>query len=183
MKKTLITILCTVLVCSCVMGVTLAFLMDKTTTITNTFTVGNVDIDLAEGDNLDLKIVPGKQIKKDPIVTVKANSEKCYLFVEVVKGGSFDACMSFSIAEGWTQLEVNGNTAIYYRTVDASTVKQEFHVLANDQVSVGTDVTKATLSGDTFSTPTLAFTAYAVQFDNVDDVATAWVYAQQATIN
>ena len=73
-KKTIAVVLALVLVICCAVGGVLAWLTDTTDSITNTFTVGNVKIDLAESKNLDLKMVPGQTIKKDPKVTVKANS-------------------------------------------------------------------------------------------------------------
>ena len=90
MKKTLITIALTVLAGLCVVGTTLAFLVDKTDPIVNTFTVGNVDIELTEtdgnGNNVtgnEYKLIPGHTYTKDPTVTVKKGSEACWLFVKV----------------------------------------------------------------------------------------------------
>lgn len=62
--------------------------------ITNTFTVGNIEMTLTEtkigtknemtSENQQYKIVPGVDIKKDPTVTIQANSEDCYVFVQVL---------------------------------------------------------------------------------------------------
>ncbi|MBS6457766.1 MAG: hypothetical protein KH544_07255 [Firmicutes bacterium] len=55
----------------------MAYLTSKTQVITNTFTVGNINIELTETkpENQQAKIIPGVDIVKDPKVTVKANSE------------------------------------------------------------------------------------------------------------
>lgn len=179
MKKTLITIVLTVLACLCVVGTTLAFLVDKTDSIVNTFTVGNVDIELTETANLDLKLVPGKELTKDPKVTVKANSETCWLFVKVEKSNNIDTYLDVVMAEGWTPL--GGTTEVYYREVTSSaTDDQSFAVLKGNKVTVKNSVTKAQLDSIKTQGPTLTFTAYAVQKDGLT-VEQAWEQANLAS--
>lgn len=185
MKKTLLTILCTVLVCSCVMGATLALLTAKTDTVTNTFTIGNVNIALTETKELDenglrtFKMVPGSRIDKDPMVTVVGGSEACWLFVKIDKANNFDTYMTFATATGWTELTTG--SGIYYREVASNAADQTFYVLSGGtgdkgSVLVNDDITKAQADALTTSKayPTLSFTAYAVQKDNVADAAAAW---------
>ena len=109
MKKTLLTILCTVLVCSCVMGATLAFLMDKTDSITNTFTVGDIEITLEEtgatNGTQSCKLLPGNTYTKDPTVTVIKDSEDCWLFIKVDKSTDFDKYIDSAIVDEWTSLD------------------------------------------------------------------------------
>ena len=182
MKKTLLTILCTVLVCSCVMGATLALIMDKTETITNTFTIGSIDIDLTESTGTSYKMVPGATIAKDPKVTVKNGSEACWLFIKVEKSTNFADFMTYAMAEGWTELEAG----VYYRKVEATTADTPFAVLDGNKVTVKSEVTNAmaaALTTDTY--PTLKFTAYAVQLtDGTTEFtpAAAWTQAQAAAI-
>ena len=175
MKKTLIAIVVIVLACFCVVGTTLAWLVDKTPTITNTFTFGNVDIDLTESPNLDLKMIPGKTITKDPKVTVAAGSEACWVFVKIEASANYNQFFAdYAVADGWTELEDN----IYYRSVVSSNSAQEFPVLAGNQITVLKTVTKAHFEALTDATaPTLAFTAYAVQKDGVATAAEAWEIA------
>jgi predicted ribosomally synthesized peptide with SipW-like signal peptide len=127
MKKTLTLVLSLALAVAIGIGGTLAWLTAQTSTITNTFTVGQVDITLQEkeiGKNTFLdaeteakaqtyKVSPGVNIEKEAKVVVKANSEACYLFVKVVKGNSFDANFAYTIAAGWTEL--TEGSGIYYR--------------------------------------------------------------------
>ena len=158
-------------------GGTVAWLTDKTDTITNTFTTSDIDIDLAESKNLDLKMVPGKTISKDPKVTVNAGSEACWLFVKVEKSANFDDFMEYTMADGWTL--VPGETNVYYRKVDATTENTDFAVIKNNQVTVKNNVTKADMNVLTEATyPKLTFTAYAVQQANVDTVEAAWDLAK-----
>ncbi len=179
MKKKVISIVAVVLVLCCAIGGTLAWLADKTDSVVNTFTVGDINIDLDESKNLDLKMVPGKTITKDPFVKVEANSEACWLFVKVEKSTNFDDFMTYAIADGWTALP--GVDGVYYRQVAATTAAVTFPVLAGNTVTVKNDVTKTMLNDLTAATyPTLTFTAYAVQSDGITDVATAWAEAQKA---
>lgn len=172
-KKIALSIAAIALVICCAVGGTLAWLTDQTGPVTNTFTVGNIDITLAETTGSEYKMIPGNTIGKDPKVTVVAGSEACWLFVKVEESTNFDTFLTYTIATGWTAL--TGVNGVYYREVDASTTDQAFAVLADDQVTVKNTVTKANMDGLTSSTlPTLTFTAYAVQEDNIADAATAW---------
>ena len=163
-KKIAISIVAVALVLCCAIGGTLAWLTDKTGPVTNTFTVGDINIDLAETTS-DYKMVPGNTIAKDPKVTVKANSEDCYLFVKVTKSGNFDQFLTYEMADGWTQYE--GTTDVWYRTVPASNANQEFEVLKDSKVTVKGTVTKEMMTSSGFTNPTLTFKAAAVQTANL----------------
>lgn len=173
MKKKVLSIVAVVLVLCCAIGGTLAWLTDKTDSVVNTFTVGDINIELTESENLNLKMVPGNTITKDPKVTVKDGSEACWLFVKVEKSANFDSFMTYEMADGWTALP--DVTGVYYREVAATTAATDFSVLKDNSVLVKDGVTKTMLNGlDETTFPTLTFTAYAVQKDNVADAATAW---------
>ena len=177
MKKTLTVIIALVLVVVMSVAGTVAYLTATTGPVVNTFTVGNIDIALAETAT-DFKMVPGSDIAKDPKVTVVGGSEACWLFVKVEKSDNLDSFVTYNIADGWTELTgVSGVSGVFYREVAASTSDQVFSVLANDKVTVKDTVTKTMMDdlGETGATqPTLTFTAYAVQKDNIADAATAW---------
>jgi predicted ribosomally synthesized peptide with SipW-like signal peptide len=89
MKKVLSLTLAFALVLAIGIGGTLAWLTDQTDPIVNTFTIGDIEIDLEEGNGPNFKVTPGQVVDKDPEVTVKAGSEACYLFVKVEEGGNF----------------------------------------------------------------------------------------------
>lgn len=157
-------------------GGTVAWLTDKTGTIENTFTAGDINIELTETDR-EYKMVPGVTLPKDPEVTVKAGSEDCWLFVKVGKAANFDDFMTYAIAEGWMALA--GVDGVYYREAKAG---ESFGVLANNQVTVKEDVTKAQLDAvRTTNKPTLTFTAYAVQKTGINNAATAWTKVAPTT--
>jgi len=168
-KKTLALVLALTLLVAGVVGGTLAWLTDQTAEVKNTFTVGDINIDLTE-TNRDYKMVPGNTIAKDPTVTVKANSEACWLFVKVTESENLDTFITYAIAEGWTKLQ----DGVYYREVPASAADQTFSVLAGNTVTVKSDVTKTMLKTAKTDAPTLTFKAYAVQKDNVASASDAW---------
>ena len=172
MKKALFIMLSAALiVCATVAG-TLAWLTDKTEPVVNTFTVGDINIELKETTGETYKMVPGIELEKDPTVTVKAGSEACWLFVKVEKSGNFDSFMTFEMADGWIAL--SGHAGVYYRNVDATNADTGFDVLKDKKVMVLETVTKTMLEGAKTNAPTLTFTAYAVQKDGIADADTAW---------
>lgn len=186
MKKKLTIALAFVLVIVIAVAGTVAYLTDVTDEITNTFTVGNIKIDLAE-TTTDFKMIPGQTIAKNPTVTVKAGSEACWLFVEVEESSNLDDFISYSIASGWTALD--GYEGVYYRAVSAVTSDTGFSVLANDQVTVKSSVTSAMMDGIAVSTtpppvqPSLTFTAYAIQSAGFSNAAAAWAELNPAPVN
>lgn len=202
MKKILAAVLAAALCIGIGIGGTLAWLTDKTENVVNTFTVGNINIDLIETDNEvdedgnantnDYKMVPGNTITKDPKVTVKANSEASWLFVKIEESGNLDDFIIYAVADGWIAL--TGVDGVYYREVDATEQDTSFDVIGNkgvngngtfvaNKVLVKDSVTKAMMDAiedGTANEPTLTFTAYAVQKDNITTVDEAWTQAQNA---
>ncbi len=160
-KKSVAILLALVLVLSCAVGSTIAWLTDSTGEVKNTFSPSDINITLVEGDDLNLQMIPGHAITKDPKAKVLSGSEKCYLFVKIEKSGNFGDYMTYEVAGAWTELE----DGVYYIKID-SDVKMdvEYSVLAGDQVIVKGEVTKEmmnALSAEDY--PTLTFTAYASQ--------------------
>lgn len=90
-KALLLTLCAVLLIAASVLG-TMAYLT-STDTVTNTFTVGKVEIKLDETDITNptgprvqansYKLMPGTTYTKDPTVTVKAGSEESYVRMKV----------------------------------------------------------------------------------------------------
>ena len=169
-KKTFVIALCLALVVAFAAGGAIAWLTDTTDPVTNTFTVGNIDITLAE-TTTDFKMIPGNTIAKNPKVTVTAGSEDSWVFVKVDKSANLGTYISYEIADGWTAL--SGYDGVYYREYTGSAAAS-YDVLKNNQVTVNSSVTTAQMQAAETSAPTLTFTAYAIQKANVADATTAW---------
>ena len=116
-------------------------------------------------------LVPGQNITKDPVITVKANSEKCWLFVKLEKtpttgNHTFDELMAYVVADGWTKVEEN----VYYRVADKAAADQSWQVIKDNKITVDPAVDKGTV--DALNTagikPQLNITGYAVQYSAVD---------------
>ena len=202
MKKKIAVAVSLLLVLALSVGGTIAWLTDSAA-VTNTFTIGNVDITLSEtgavtnnnGDAVSnsYKFVPGQTLAKDPTIAVKAKSEKCYVFVKIeetvpVKNGvsaTFNDYFTYSVRAGWEQLK-NGNdnvSNVYYKEVDASTSANDIVLyvltggatdnLKNGQITVKESVTKDMVE-NLNGNPTLTITAAAVQFDGMSNAYDAW---------
>lgn len=171
---------------------TVAWLVSKPESRVSTFTLGDINITLTESDfgSQPIKIIPGIDIKKDPKVTVMANSEACWLFVKVeernwpdFKEKNGTRKVSYSVNDGWIPLK--NNPGVYFREVSAEDAQKgiNYTVLAGDEscssgvIKVSQELTKAEINsissyGNQLS---LTFTAYAVQRSGIDTAAAAWV--------
>jgi uncharacterized Zn ribbon protein len=172
-KKATIAVTALLLVLCFAIGGTLAWLVDESDKVVNTFTYGDINIGLSETTGDEYKMIPGNDITKDPKVTVEANSEACWLFVKVEKSDNYaDYLANYTIADGWNELD--GVAGVYYREVNADTAKDgtSYKVLKGDKVTVLDSVKKSdmeAIKNGTVAKPTLTFTAYAVQLDGFND--------------
>lgn len=193
MKKTLMVVLALVLVIAMSVAGTMAYLTDNDS-VTNTFTVGKVDISLDEAkvetngapvpnENRvkanTYHLIPGHSYTKDPTVHVDADSENCYVFVKVengissleaVKSDTYSPIADQIIANGWTSL--TGVANVYYKTYDAASTagdKGELVVFEEFMIAGNADLSKVNTQ-----TTKIVVTAYAVQADGFNDAADAW---------
>lgn len=171
-----VSLLALVLVMGVAVGGTIAWLTAETAPVVNTFTVGDINITLTETWNTDTdgdevndawsaQLIPGFTYKKDPVVTVKANSVDCYLFVKFEESEGLSDYLTYTSnleENGWTQGQKNDIPSnVWYRIVNTSDADQSWEMLANNQVSVSDTLTKDDMpeSGDL----SLTYTAYACQ--------------------
>lgn len=193
--KLVVAMLAVTLLIGCAIGGTVAWLTAKTDSVVNTFTYGDINIDLFEHNYVassntlgttevkkveDYKIIPGVNLPKDPTVRVKAGSEACWLFIKVEQTGTFvQDKVTYSVKtgeDGWTAL--NNQPGVYYREVGAVTQNTTFNILTNNQVTVSENLTKEDIK-DITGNQVLKFTAYAVQKDGFDTAAAAWAEASK----
>ena len=192
-KKILaLTVCAMVLITGSVLG-TMAWLTAETDEVVNTFTYGNINIDLDEhvydpdqnalGKELtksadNYLIIPGIDLPKDPFVTVKAGSEDCYLFVKVEESEGFaKGKVAYAVDESWTKGDGTKIPAnVYYRQVSQPAADVSYNVLKDNKIFVSENLTKDEVKEMQQSQvrPTLKFTAYAIQAEGIDSAETAW---------
>ena len=190
-KKTLVLALAVVMLVGISVGGTIAWLTSKTPEIKNTFTTSDINITLTEeagGQNKEFQMIPGWTIDKDPVVTVKAESEDCWLFIKVTEAGGnvtvdgqtygFDDFIDYGIdPNNWEQLKDKDGTdvaGVYvykwcHKKADGdSQIKvlgyQNGEEFIPNKVLVKDTVTKEMMDALDGNNPTLTFTAYASQY-------------------
>ncbi|MFA6947520.1 MAG: SipW-dependent-type signal peptide-containing protein [Eubacteriales bacterium] len=154
MKKKItliITLALTVVIMGAIAANTTVAWLTANDKVTNTFTVGDIKITLDEapvdttgkkiaGDRVktnDYKLIPGSAYDKDPTVTVKAQSEECYVFVKIVDElnssvavpqGETAAFVTYTVGTDWTAVTPSGVTAYkvyrYNTTIKEAADKQ-----------------------------------------------------------
>ena len=194
MYKAMALVLCAALLVAGSIFGTLAYLQDKTDTVTNTFTTGKVkitlhefEIDNATGKKVvagtddqgnaiyekadvtgieDIKLVPRREIEKNPVITVEKGSEECYLFVMV------EDSMTAYVTINWdTDLwkKVEGTDNIYYCTNKVNATNAAVPVDVFESVTC-----KDVVEYKEGTVGTIKITAYAVQAYGFDDAKDAW---------
>lgn len=211
MKSKFTKILCLVmgaiLLITGTVAVTLAYLKAETELVENTMTVGKVVIDLDEADvdedgkpilnasrvrENTYKLVPGNTYTKDPVITIEAGSENCWVFfglhidesVEGVLDNDEDVAIRAQLKdEGWQRLK-NG-TSVVSKEIDG--VDYEIYCRA----AVNMDDATGDVKIDTFKSFTVNATAalggtandgegfikamaFAIQSANLDTAYAAW---------
>lgn len=176
-KLLVVTIVALILAVSCVVG-TFAYLTRVTDPVVNTFVSGNIILTLEETDdgdgdeqNNDYTMIPGQTIEKDPVVTVGAGSEDCYVYVKIEESADFDTTnvFTYAVADGWTLLD--GTTNIYSReyTGDA---EAEYAVIKDNAIIISEDASSTDM--ENANEATLTITAYAVQKAAGANAKAAW---------
>lgn len=119
-----------------VIGGTMAYLSSVTDTLENKFTPGeDVIITLAEPswDEAKAKITPGSSIDKDPTVTVKKETEACYVRLKVVIPNKLASIME--------PLEINQNFTLDASRTVVGTVNTTYYYNYSKIVDAdGTDI-------------------------------------------
>lgn len=175
--KAMTMLLALVLVAGCAIGGTLAWLVDSTGEVKNTFTTADIDVTLTETFNTDTngdnkndawkaQMIPGYSYTKDPKVEVSTDSVDCYLFVKFEETNNPSTYLTYTstltTANGWTQGDGTDIPAnVWYRKVMASDTTRSWELLSGNTISVKDTVTKDNMT--TAASATLTYTAYASQ--------------------
>ena len=201
-------LLCSAVLLVCIsIGATVAYLT-STDKVVNTFTVGNVTIELDEAKanpdgslvpNADrvkansYKLLPGHTYTKDPMIHVDADSENCWLFVKVENGIAAieDANKTIAAqmtANGWTLVENTTNIYKYKETVSGGANIPVFGEFAISNAVIG-GMKPITTDGagddgklylDEYKNAKIVITAYEIQADGFTTPEAAWTAAKLA---
>lgn len=177
MKKRTIALLCAaMMVVGVAAGGTMAWLVDITQVKENVFTVGNIDITLEETTE-SYKMIPGKDIAKDPKVTLSAESEDAYIYVEVIESGNLTSYIDYGMNTGWVELTgeyyaPNGGTI--YKYTGNVTKGVAISVLLGDKVKTLDSVTNEMMTEAETNQPKLTFYGYAIQKEGFQSAEAAW---------
>lgn len=174
--KFLLLSLCALLLIAATVCATMAYLTATTKTVTNTFTVGKVGITLDEaivdvyGRAADptkrtdkgntYKLIPGHLYTKDPVITVAADSEDCWLYAKIENPINSIEAESSTIASqlstnGWTLIDEAKHIYAYKESVKANAKIPLF----------GTFTLDGSKAVDDFEGKSITVTAYAIQAD------------------
>lgn len=191
-KKGLIIALALIMALGVGAGATLAYLFVQTNPVVNTFSYGDINIELKEhkyengelnlnaevNANKTYKVIPGVTEKKDPFVRVKAESEKCYIYVTVQNSVKLDngtVVATVNIVDtDWEEVAKNDDTTLYRYigkeadsdgAVDAFTEEKELPVFTT--VTYGAEnILKDNIAQ--VENDTITVVAYAYQATNVE---------------
>ena len=171
---------CFVVLCMITNG-TYAWLTGRTSLLDSRFTYGDIRISIEEtnNENNNYTMLPGREIKKDPIVMVKKKCEDCWLFIQIDKSDNFEQFMTYELVDGWIALDDNPN--VYYREVSKKNIDQEFDVIKDEVIKVKFDVTKEELNllDENKNYPVFSVSAYAVQrnsdIEALSTASNAWL--------
>ena len=187
MKKKIALLMAAVMLFGVTVGATIAYLTSTTSTVTNTFTAGKVEITLDEAKvNEKGKIInkedrhfantydlfPGSTYDKDPRVNVQNTSEDCWLFVKVVNPiANIEAGTTIEnqmLAKGWVKINADKNIWAY-----PTIAKANDKVYLFETVTISGTVTD--ISG--YNNAQITVQAYAVQAENFTTYNDAWTAA------
>ncbi len=198
------TLLALALVLGCGIGGNLAWLTAQTDPVVNTFTVGDINIELwepkydPETNKLDeytrvtsntYKILPGSVLPKDPQIEIKEGSEPCWLFMKMEKKDFVEGISHSAAGKLWTELEDesgvyyieytpdNNNFKNYYFDTNGLSREMNIRFFANQiqTIVVSGDITKEKMTEiNENGGMEMNFTAYAVQRYGFETAADAW---------
>ena len=166
MKKIAVLATSFALVAAIAVGGTMAYMTAKDDSITNSFTFGNIGIKLEETYTANSKVTPGAVISKTPQVTVKANSEESYVYMNIKTTLTSNEATLDVNTTNWTKLDTStansGDVYRYNTTVTPESAQDKTLEALFTKVSYsGANITEDNL--ETVANKTIIVGAYAHQ--------------------
>lgn len=100
-KSVLFMAIILITVTALLVGGTSAWLNSYQATPRNVFIGSDLEVDLTEASGQSYTIIPADRVAKNPTVTVKANSEPCYVFLKPEESDDLNNYADYYIDKGW----------------------------------------------------------------------------------
>lgn len=195
-KKIVVLLLCAVLLIGASVAGTMAYLTFETNTVTNTFTVGKVNLGENGEGGLDeakvdeygkavtpaervienkYKLIPGHEYTKDPTIHIVGESESCWLFVRINNGikdieATGDTTIAAQMAtNGWVVLDADEGIYALNAATDKVEADNTLDVKIFESFTLKTDADVTA-----YADATITIVAYAVQADGFATAEAAW---------
>lgn len=186
-NRILLTALAALLLVVVAVGGTMAWLVDSTEAVTNTFTTAGIDIDLDETeDDWSKKLIPGNTYTKDPVVSINRDvtDVDIWLYVEITDESAARYLSTYDFALDSWKNDLTNEPNVYYIEVKATentgdgctketctAVDPHWHLITGDTITVNENLVKAgTTTEGALVMPSgdvkLEYKAYAIQSAN-----------------
>ena len=165
-------------------GGTLAWLTAESSQVVNTFTVGKITLTLSENGSeydtvdqqykQDFKILPGATDDKEPVLTVKKGSEKCYVYALVTNNvklnGTIVATPNIDTNQ-WIKVgeDADNNKVLYryHQVVDVLTANEDASLSVFSQVTYSDTITQSADDLAALNNTTITVQGFAHQSEHV----------------
>lgn len=186
-NRILLTALAALLLVTLTIGGTIAWLVDTTGTVTNTFAPADIAIKLEETQDGPYQLIPGKEWNKNPTVTVfrPETDVDIYLFVEIqttatnIAPKTVTDYLSFTNnLNSWNLVEGDALNGVWYKAIPATEsplTNLTYELIGGNTVTVNQELT----ADDTNDAEiVISYTAYAIQQEGFTSVQDAWAKAK-----
>lgn len=174
--STVAFLLAAVMIFGCALGGTFAWLTKKADRVDNTFTLGDIILELVGPENPATQFLAGTPADYNPKVKVGAGSVGCYVFVKIYTDETFKKTADYETDSQWTELPstlANSEGVYYIKLTEIGSTSKELTIFSGNQLLV-----KNTF-GDTIDYESekadISVRAFACQLNGFEDnVAGAW---------
>lgn len=139
-------------------------------------------------------LVPGVDLTKNAVVELESSELACYVFLELhtegwQRTGTHDYAMTagdgttrpaWGVEAAWHLLSTGENTAVYYQIVPANTPFSAAVLRDGGRITVSADITASSLRAMKDAGARIDIRAAAVQYQGLDDGASAAARAEAA---
>lgn len=136
-------------------------------------------------ENRQVNIIPGVNLKKRAVVEFSGSEAATHVFVEILPEGwqttdnkNFSIqyagtdVLTWGIEDGWSFLTKNGETYVYYCTLEPNVVLEKDVIAGEGLIKVSENITKSQMQS--LTDVSISFRATVVQLGGFENVTAAW---------